>query len=236
MATPPVQVSIEQSSLAVFDRALKRYAALTRKTCAEVARKKLKDVLIKARAAMPMTPPADMPNFGDGSVDSCKLVAWRIMQRRGRTVSKNKRGQWLSYIQRTRVNKAGVRVKAGRRDTDILRRQNRAYSREYARAYAAKMTRVRWSHARFSRHLFTAAMRNIVIAGKLHGPASASVLHKHVYKAALTSALKPRNPSATAWQRVIDAAIQAGLRASAADMEAYLRRKLGPLAGRAGLG
>lgn len=232
----PVQVSVDAASMAAFDRALRRYAALTRKTCAEVARKKLRDVLIKARAAMPATPPAEMPNFSDGTVDSCKMVAWRIMRRRGRTVAQNKRGQWLSYIQRTRVNKAGKRVRAGRRDTDILRRRDRAYSREYARAYAAKMTRARWNHARFSRHLFTAAMRHIVVAGKLRGPASASVLHRHVYKAELTAALNPRGPSAQAWQTVIDDAVAAGLRASAADMEAYLRRKLGPLAGRAGLG
>ena len=231
----PMTMSLDPAAVAAFDRALRRYAALTRKTCAEIVKKKLRDVLIKARAAMPATPPDEMPNFSDGSVDSCKLVAWRIMQRRGRTVAQNKRGQWLSYVQRMRTNKAGERVKAGRRDTDILRRRSRAYSREYARAYAAKMTRARWNHARFSRYLFTAAMRGIAVAGRAHGPASASVLHKHTYKASLTAALKPRDPSARAWQRVIDRAISAGLRASAADMEAYLRRQLGILAGRARL-
>ncbi len=220
MSQAPVQIGIDVESLRAFRQALRRYVLVTGKTVAQAARRQLRNVLIKARAAIVATPREEIPNFADGSVAHCKIVAWRLAQRVGRTIERNRAGQWVSY-RRTRSASGRTR----RRDSNLLRSGRTTYSREYAKRFAEKMTRTRMNHARFSRLLFTRAMKAIVVASTRKGT-QATVRYRHLYRATLTNALQSRALSARRYQPAIDRAIAAGLRGAARDMADYIDRRL----------
>ncbi len=217
-------VGIDPASMRVFQATLRRYIVVTGKTAEEACRRQIKNVLIKARTAMESTPRQMIPDFADGSVAHCKIVAWRMMARVGRVRAKSKAGQWRAWRWRT-INYGTSRQQRRRADTDLLARSNRNYSRLAARRMAQKMTRQRRSHARFGQHLFTDAMKAVKVAGGRNG-GQARAAYVHVYKAPLTNALQPRTDSAREWQPTIDRAISIGLRRAAKDMAQYIARKL----------
>ena len=218
-----VSVGVDPASMRAFQATLRRYIVVTGKTAEEACKRQIKNVLIKARTAMESTPRNMIPDFADGSVAHCKIVAWRMMARTGRVRAKTKAGQWRAWRWRT-INYGTARQQRRRADTDLLRRSNRAYSREAARAMARKMTRQRRSHARFGQHLFTDALNAVRVAGGRNGGV-ARAAYVHVYKTPLTNALQPRVDSARAWQPTIDRAISIGLRRAARDMADYIARK-----------
>lgn len=217
-------VGVDPASLRAFSATLRRYIVVTGKTAADACQRQIKNVLIKARTAMESTPRQMIPDFADGSVAHCKIVAWRMMARVGRVRAKSKAGQWRAWRWRT-INYGTSRQQRRRADTDLLRRSNRNYSRIAARRMAQKMTRQRRSHARFGQHLFTDALKAVKVAGGRNG-GQARAAYVHVYKAPLTNALQPRADSARDWQPTIDRAISIGLRRAAKDMAQYIARKL----------
>ena len=217
-------VGIDPASYRAFAATLRRYIVVTGKTAKEACQRQMKNVLIKARTAMFSTPRGMIPDFADGSVAHCKIVAWRMMARVGRIRAKTKSGQWRAFRWRT-INYGTSRQTRKRADSDLLRRSNRNYSREAARRMAQKMTRQRRGHARFGRHLMTEAMNAVKTAGGRNG-AEAAVRYVHIYRAPLTNALQPRTDSAREWQPTIDRAISIGLRRAAKDMAQYIARKL----------
>ncbi|MGN0887194.1 MAG: hypothetical protein ACI4RT_09430 [Candidatus Spyradenecus sp.] len=165
---------------APFDRALKRYLLQTGKTAREGAARQLRNLLIQARAIVPVTPRAAIPNFADGSRLNCRIVAWHL-------------------------RKKGIQAPTLRQ----------------LKAKARALTNTRRAHARFGRAMFTKAIAEI-----RKTPKGASVAFVHRYTTPLTGALQPREPSARHWQAIIDRAITAAIPRAAADMLAYLERRM----------
>lgn len=89
------------------------------------------------------------------------------------------------------------------------------------KAKARALTNARRAHAKFGRAMFTRAIASI-----RKTPKGAYVDFVHTYSTPLTGALQPRGPSARHWQETIDRAITAARPRAAADMLAYLARRM----------